>query len=190
MKCKAINIFIYLICLVLITIYLLCFSLVFNQNITYSYKMYYKETKTKYWHGYDGLIVNFDEVYRYNDFGSIKSDLESKGFQYLGKDFNFVFDAFEVKSIPNLNKIEIDESSTIYYEMPKNRMMNYKVIIEVDYVSENNISFLLNNDKIGNIEYEDGRYTLLIENVRRENALNIRSQKKLALKSLCFKEVA
>lgn len=172
----------YFVSLTLIIGYILVFSLVFENDFTYSYKIYYVEAKTKYWYGYNGLQVNFGQSFYYEG----KDKMMLNGLQYMGKDFDFIIETVD-EGKKELTGIEITKSSTLYFEII-DEMDKYLIILETE-CKENNLTFLLNNQNVENFKYENGRYTLFIENKKKENVLNIKSIGNVKLNMLAFEEI-
>ena len=180
---KTKKICIYLVCSLLIFIYMFTLSLVLKDEYTYSYRMYYLESKTKYWYGNDGLVVNFGETYNY----SVDFDIDLKDVRYLGDDLNFVCE--KIDNSLQIKYVELLESSTIYFEIENYQEINsYKIILEVEELSDIYFDFYLNGEKV-EIGDHSNKLILNIENVKKENSLNIKSSKNVRLNSLCFEEM-
>lgn len=179
------NIFIYSICISLILVYLCVLSLVLKDEYTYSYRMYYIESKTDYWYGYDGLIVDFGKSYDY----SKTFDIELEGLQYLGEDFEDVYSLETEDSDYELKEIKLTKSSTLYFELEEpEKIEKYKVILGIEDYQNLDLEFYINETKIETVNYKD-KVILEIENIASENRLNIKSSDEAKFISLCF-EVA
>lgn len=179
---KSKNLYIYLISIALIIFYIITFSFILKDDYTYSYKMYYLESKTRFWYGNEGLVVNFGETYDYSN----DSDIELKGTQYLGDDFEYSF--LMTPEAIRLTEIKLTKSSTIFFEINNKEINSYKIVLEVESFDNINFDFYLNGKKTNDV-IEEGKIVINIEDVQKENNLNIKSSEEVRLNSLCFEEM-
>lgn len=175
---------IYFLCLVFMIAYVVIFSTVLSEKYTYSYNIFYIQGKTHIWNGNDGLVVRFNDTMTYDG-----EEVAFENLSYFGKEVNLVIDNEDENNI--LKKIELVESSFIYFEVSKNENVEvYKIILEIEKDFEYPLSFFLNGKEIkGECCDNCDKYVLLINNVEEENVLNIKSNKRVQLKSLLFEEV-
>lgn len=181
---KSKRIVIYSVCSFFIVIYLCIFSLLFKENYTYSYRLYFIESKTEYWYGDSGLVVNFGEIHDYSG----PFDIGLKGLQYLGDDFEFVHGAEEGEKILQLEKIKTKKSSTIYYEVEDEEIESYKIVLEIENSDKIDAEFYLNDKKIDKT-LDENKIILKVEDVKRENKLNIKMSEASTLYSLGFERM-
>lgn len=163
---------------ILVILYIFCLSLTLKVEHTHSYKMYYIERKVRWWGGNDGLLVNFDSEYSFKQ--------SSQGYQYLGKDFEFL--KIENKK-ECCKEINILEESTIYYQIKKEDLdKKYKVVLKTGTIGDNEFQFVLNNKEINGNIFDD-YIEIIVENTEEYNSLEIRSEKNIELVGLAYKEI-
>jgi len=169
--------YLYIISSILIVVYLFSISLIFKVDYTYSYKTYYIDAKTAWWAGNDGLLVDFDSKYKFNE--------STEGYQYLGRDFIY---EKENKEDETFKKIKFDESSTIYYQIKNDNINNKYIIILNVSDSSNNTEFILNGETINWIK-EENNIVISVEESVEHNKLKIKGNENSNLYGISFIEV-
>lgn len=169
--------YLYLISSILMLLYLFSMSLILKVDYTYSYKTYYIDGKTKWWVGNDGLLVNFNSEYIFNQ--------STEGYQYLGRDFIYG----EVNDIDKtFEEIKFDEVSTIYYQIKDNEINNKYIIILNVSDNSSNFEFVLNGKTINSVKEENNILVSVEESVEC-NELKIKGNENINLYGISFIEV-
>lgn len=186
MKKIFLNLFMYGICGGLLVFYLFSFSLLMKNDFTYSYKMYYIEAKTKYWHGYEGLNIEFGKYLDYSNLKEIDDNISTENLQYFGKDFKFVYEKFYNKNLEGLSEVQIDNHSSLYFEIKDDINIKYKIRLWIEDRDTSSIGFILNGTEIESVSYDNEEVILEIQNAERENVLVINSKNELKLLGIRF----
>ena len=189
MKNKLINVCMYITCVALVIIYLLSLSLFLKKDFSFSYNMYYIETKTQYWHGNEGLKIEYGKYMDYRELSAIDNHTDTENLQYFGKDFNFVYEGIFSKTLDKLEKIEIDKESTLYFQTEVSKLTTYhKITFELSDPTIQ-IDFILNGKKQETIIFQGEKAILLTTDVKEENELVLKASSNVQLLSMCFERM-
>lgn len=182
------KIYLYIISFLLIIFYLIVFSFIFNNEYSYSYKMYYVDRKTMYWQGYNGLEITYGEKIDFSSNKLREEHTSTKGVQYLGKDFKFVLVEIQERNYI-LDQIRIKDQATIYYQIKDEYLSNnYKVFIMFENIDKTSINLKLNEGDLDE-KVENNTVSVLIKDAVSINNLKVEVSNEVRVLGLYFEEV-